>query len=154
MPPPRCGSDRPPRPTLPARRLTLPPLHQHGAVGPRGAVPLHGVTVGTVVVLVPEGAVLHHLLRCRHRWSAGHPTPARSTSGPGEGSAPHHGLALGPTLPITGSGWRGGGLSLGKNVSSWQTVHMGGGEVGAALPRTVKARKSVPVLGITQELGF
>ena len=44
----------------------------------------------------PEGAVLHHLLRCRHRRSAGHPTPAWSASGPGEGSAPHHSLALGP----------------------------------------------------------
>lgn len=29
-----------------------------------------------------------------------------------------------------------------------------GGKVGAALPRTVKACRSVPVLGITQELGF
>lgn len=59
----------------PACQLTLPPLHQDGAVGPGGAITLDGVTVGTVVVLVPEGAVLHHLLRCTRRRSAGHPSP-------------------------------------------------------------------------------
>lgn len=135
--PPEAGLTGHPGPSLPARRLTLPPLHQDGAVGPGGAVTLHGVTVGTVVILIPEGAVFHHLLRCRHRHrpSAGHPTPARSTSGPGEGSAPHHGLALGPTSPITGLAWRRGGLSLGKNVSSRQTAHGGrGGGVMWGLP--------------------
>lgn len=43
--------------------LTFLPVDQDSAVGPRAAVTLHGVVVSAVVILVPKGAVLHHLFR-------------------------------------------------------------------------------------------
>lgn len=64
-----------PLPRAARRQLTLLLVHQDGAVGPGAAIALHGVAVVAVVVLVPEGAELHHLLRCRHGRSAGRPTP-------------------------------------------------------------------------------
>lgn len=60
---------------LPGCQLTLLPVHQDSAVGPGGAITLHGVAVGAVVIFVPEGAVLHHLIGCTHRQSAGYPYP-------------------------------------------------------------------------------
>lgn len=51
-------------PAGPGCQLTLLLVHQDGAVGPGGAVALHRVAVRAVVLFVPEGAVLHHLLCC------------------------------------------------------------------------------------------
>jgi hypothetical protein len=59
----------------PALRLTLFPVDQNGAVGPRAAVTLHSVAVGAVIILVPEGAGLHYLFSCTHRQSVVCPDP-------------------------------------------------------------------------------
>lgn len=122
---PRPGSDGPPAPAT-GCRLTLLLVHQDSAVGPRGAVTLHGVAVVAVIVLVPEGAVLHHLLRCTHRRSVGHPTPCPSAPGPSELSPGDSGAH--PAYD------KAGGASLGKKAQGW----------GPALPRSMKGCKSGP----------
>lgn len=66
--------------------LTFLPVYQHGAVGPRAAVALHGVAVGAVVIFIPERTVLHHLFRWTHRSLARHPDPS-SPPGPPQGPA-------------------------------------------------------------------
>lgn len=60
----------------PICQLTFLPVDQDRAVGPGAAVALHGVAVGAVVILVPEGAVLYHLFRWTHRMLAWYPDPS------------------------------------------------------------------------------
>lgn len=67
------------RPVCP---LTFLPMDQDGGVGPRAAVALHGVAVSAVVILVPEGAVLHHLFRWTHRLLAWHRDPSPPLGAP------------------------------------------------------------------------
>lgn len=88
---------------------TFFPVYQHGAVGARAAFTLHSVTVSAVIVLVPEGAVLHHLFRWTHRPLAWHPDRTQpSTQGP-----PGPGDVLPPLWPLS--------QGLGKGVSPLTT---------------------------------
>ena len=154
MPSPRPGSDRPPRPT---------------PAGP----PAHPSSFAPGQCCWAQGR--RHPPRCNCRCSR-HPRPGRSSAPPppplqaqtisrardpspehlrpGEGSAPHRSLALGATPPITGSGSQGEASPWGRIMSSQQTVHAEGAKWGLPCAGSAKVCKSVPVLGITQELGF
>ena len=127
-----------PGPPLPARQLTLPPLHQDSAVGPGGAVTLHRVTVGAVVILIPEGAVLHHLLRCRNKQSAGHRPQPGAPPGLARGLLLTAALLWGPPHPSQGRGRRERPLP-GEECEFPADCACGGGEVGAPLRRIVKS---------------
>lgn len=74
------------------------------------------------------------------------PKPPGATSGPGEASTPHHSPTMGPSAPPHH-------FPEEDNASSRQTVLRDGARRGPP-PQSVKGCKSVPVLGITQELGF
>lgn len=102
-------------------------MHQDGAVGPRGAVTLHGVAVVAVIVLVPEGAVLHHLFRCTQTVSrAPRPTSQRPRA--------QRGVPYSRTHPACD---RAGGASLGKKLVPWHRV-------GPWLAQRTKGCKSGP----------
>lgn len=135
---PGRGLTGPPPPAA-GRQLTLLPVHQDGAVGPGRAVALHGVAVVTVVLLVPEGAVLHHLLRCT---TGSQQAPLAPQGPPPPGAHPQGSCPPGPTP-------QGQRHPLGKNTSP---LHRSG-----ILTRSIRVCKSVPhlpILSLTWELGF